>query len=375
MGDGQGNDRFSCKGDGAMTTLPKIDTDFVDGDWPAIRDIFSRIVSGLTPQSLYDDGNERGTTDFINFVYQRAATIPATPTTNGIPTGWSDAPPAGSDPLWMTKSYQRSDGTLIGTWSTPVQQGSTGLITEFSINGSTSWHSDYATGDLYMRQKVEGGSFSDAIQVVGEGTSGIVDTTHIIANAVTATKINVTDLAAINVDAGTLTAGDITALTISADKMTVGTLLAARIVTATISGLTTNIPGSMTEEFDAISTLTGAGSGSVFEHVWDTLTLENAIQEVQFTGTVTDNTSGGGQLYFFINTTGDSTLWNSPIFTAAAFPNGAVISAKINPIAVGVSISGSFKIGLGIFKPNANTYGLNPGTAYYTDMLDKQLEK
>lgn len=157
-------------------SLP-IDTNFVNGDFNAIRDILRRLAA--PPESAYNDGNARETSDFINFVYQRAATIPATPTENGIPTGWSDAPPADDgNPLWMTKSYQRSDGALIGTWSTPVQQDGESLVVQFSTN-AIDWHDTYATGDIWARQKVKGGSFGSEIRVVGEGTAGVIATDHI----------------------------------------------------------------------------------------------------------------------------------------------------------------------------------------------------
>lgn len=59
----------------------------------------------------------------VEFVWKRAATIPATPTGNGIPSGWSDDPPSGSDPLWMSKAKQELDGTLVSgeSWSTPIR--------------------------------------------------------------------------------------------------------------------------------------------------------------------------------------------------------------------------------------------------------------
>ncbi|MDZ7894168.1 MAG: hypothetical protein U5M50_03920 [Sphingobium sp.] len=57
----------------------------------------------------------------VEFVWKRAAMLPATPTGNGIPAGWSDDPPAGTDPLWMSKSKQELDGTLVTPWSTPIR--------------------------------------------------------------------------------------------------------------------------------------------------------------------------------------------------------------------------------------------------------------
>src|SRR3546814_3890339 len=49
----------------------------------------------------------------VEFVWKRAATVPAAPAGNGIPAGWSDDPPVGSDPLWMSKAKQELDGTLV----------------------------------------------------------------------------------------------------------------------------------------------------------------------------------------------------------------------------------------------------------------------
>lgn len=59
----------------------------------------------------------------VEFVWRRAATQPDTPTGNGIPAGWFDDPPAGSDPLWLSKAKQELDGSLVAgeAWSTPIR--------------------------------------------------------------------------------------------------------------------------------------------------------------------------------------------------------------------------------------------------------------
>jgi len=70
-----------------------------------------------------NDGIDGADGKLIEFVWKRNATQPATPTGNGIPSGWTDDPPAGSDPLWMSKAKQELDGTLVigETWSAPVR--------------------------------------------------------------------------------------------------------------------------------------------------------------------------------------------------------------------------------------------------------------
>src|SRR5690606_41553985 len=65
------------------------------------------------------------------YVFRRSTTQPETPTGNGIPSGWSDTPPADNgQPLWTSVALQELDGTTIGSWSTPIrldgQDGATG---------------------------------------------------------------------------------------------------------------------------------------------------------------------------------------------------------------------------------------------------------
>lgn len=69
------------------------------------------------------DGIDGADGKLVEFVWRRAPSIPATPTGNGIPAGWSDDPPTGTDPLWMSKAKQELDGTLVAgeSWSTPVR--------------------------------------------------------------------------------------------------------------------------------------------------------------------------------------------------------------------------------------------------------------
>jgi hypothetical protein len=51
-------------------------------------------------------------------IFMRSTSAPAPPTGGGVPTGWYDGIPAGSDPVWQSTSTQRN-GVLIGSWSSP----------------------------------------------------------------------------------------------------------------------------------------------------------------------------------------------------------------------------------------------------------------
>jgi hypothetical protein len=57
-----------------------------------------------------------------NFVFKRAATKPNVPTANGlaIPSGWSDAPPTGTDLLWSSKGTVAAGGTAYA-WGAVFQ--------------------------------------------------------------------------------------------------------------------------------------------------------------------------------------------------------------------------------------------------------------
>lgn len=48
------------------------------------------------------------------------------------------------------------------------------IYVEYSVNGSTKWHTTFASGDIYMRQKKGNGAWSAAIRIVGEkGADGV----------------------------------------------------------------------------------------------------------------------------------------------------------------------------------------------------------
>lgn len=73
---------------------------------------------------------------WIEYIWMRSPTEPSTPTGNGIPSGWGDEPPLGTDPLWMSRGKQELDGTLIGTWSDPVRMdGPPGPAGDNGLNG------------------------------------------------------------------------------------------------------------------------------------------------------------------------------------------------------------------------------------------------
>ena len=47
-------------------------------------------------------------------------------------------------------------------------QSGASLSVQYSTNGTSNWHDTFATGDIYMRQKLGNGSWSSAMKIVGE---------------------------------------------------------------------------------------------------------------------------------------------------------------------------------------------------------------
>lgn len=67
------------------------------------------------------------------------------------------------------------DATAIVAPTGPTGASGDSVFIEYSVDGATSWHSTYTSGDLYMRQKIgTGGTWSAAIPIVGtNGAAGV----------------------------------------------------------------------------------------------------------------------------------------------------------------------------------------------------------
>ncbi len=123
---------------------------------------------------------------FREFVWKRAASIPSTPTGNGIPSGWSDDPPAGSDPLWMSVAKQELDGTLVSgeSWATPIRHdgpaGADGADGTDGTDGADG--ADGARGSITLYASGSSWSDSTANSAISAATGSA---TKIIGDTVT----------------------------------------------------------------------------------------------------------------------------------------------------------------------------------------------
>lgn len=148
-------------------------------------------------------------TDGLNsasvFIYQRSAsgapTLPSATTTytfatgalTGLNNGWQQGVPSGTNPLYVSQATAVSTGSTdtitSGEWSSALvlaQNGADGdsVEVEYSINGSTSWHSTFTTGDFYMRVRVGGGSWNGPIKISGEIEDGEITTAKLAYGSV-----------------------------------------------------------------------------------------------------------------------------------------------------------------------------------------------
>lgn len=174
---------------------------------------------------------------FREFVWQRAAVVPDTPTGNGIPTGWFDDPPLGVDPLWMSVAKQELDGTLIDEWSTPIrhdgpqgEQGPAGVQGTPGERGSkqfyastegTAWSDSEANAVIAAEGLVN--VLLDAVTLYNSAEgfaqtkfwdgstwvaiTQVIDGNLLVNGTVLANKLAVTELSAIAANVGTVTAG------------------------------------------------------------------------------------------------------------------------------------------------------------------------
>lgn len=165
---------------------------------------FANVPFGVDASGVYINGavriNAGGTAiedisagaqgQFTSIVFIRSASAPTLPTggtyLSPLPTSsptWSDAIPAGTDPVYMATRIFTSDGAAPQQleWSTPRLATSIGQGTkvQFSIDGLTGWHDTPSAGDEYMRTgtSTDGGatwSYAGSVKIKGEqGPQGI----------------------------------------------------------------------------------------------------------------------------------------------------------------------------------------------------------
>lgn len=142
-----------------------------------------------------EQGTPGGAGNFIDSIFRRASSQPATPTGDNPVDGvnWFDAPPAANgNPLWFSQGEKTAGGSLVGVWSTPVQiEGAAGYGGALS-NDSTVLPADsagtvldYSTAGGMFRVYLGGlevtasATFAVTVQQGCQGTINTADNTPI----------------------------------------------------------------------------------------------------------------------------------------------------------------------------------------------------
>lgn len=106
---------------------------------------FSATIGGQTLNKVFTLTRQKqgATGNYTDYIFKRSASEPV----SAPPVGWSDMPPAGTDPLYMSQAVKKPDGTLIGSWSTPVRlDGKPGTDGKYTIYQYTTGTEIAATG-------------------------------------------------------------------------------------------------------------------------------------------------------------------------------------------------------------------------------------
>lgn len=169
---------------------------------------------------------------YVDYIFIRWATDPDTPTGNN-PAGWSDAPPAGTDPLYMSSAKKNAEGTLIGSWSAPVKLtgdpglvGRRGTVHLYITVGSAAWSDSAADSALTalphsgkivadrVTQSYPAGKWSETKTWSGSAwtvVAQVIDGNLLVTGSITADKINMNSLFASEATiTGSLTVGNAT---------------------------------------------------------------------------------------------------------------------------------------------------------------------
>lgn len=119
-------------------------------------------------------GENGAETDFtFNISKDKTSTNASTAPANCYYGAWQDAPIAVTTTypyLWAKVVQKDGDGTIQSTsYIRLTGEDGKSVLAQYSVDGSSNWHSTFATGDEWMRTSENGGtSWSTAMKIVGE---------------------------------------------------------------------------------------------------------------------------------------------------------------------------------------------------------------
>lgn len=169
----KGNSGTSVEAQYAPNSSPtssQIHTTFQNGDK------YMRTRSGSGSWSGWQKivGENGAETDFtFNISKNKTSTSASTAPANCYYSEWQDAPIAVTTTypyLWAKVVQKDGDGTIQSTsYIRLTGEDGKSVLAQYSVDGSSNWHTTFATGDEWMRTSDNGGtSWSAAMKIVGE---------------------------------------------------------------------------------------------------------------------------------------------------------------------------------------------------------------
>ncbi|HQT19574.1 MAG TPA: DUF1983 domain-containing protein [Thiobacillus sp.] len=189
-------------------------------------------VFTVTKQKKGASGAEGGYTDYI---FKRSVVaLTAAPTQpvvggvavlTGFPDTWSDTPPDGTEPLYMSKGERNSYGELVGPWSVPTRlDGSTGLTGPSGSRGATGLTGPSGSRGAAFATSTDA-SPSDSAFFSASGVSAINGDQLLLSNASGSTIYTRQNGSWVNT----------TALSINGDAVITGTLSLGKLTSGSAS--------------------------------------------------------------------------------------------------------------------------------------------
>jgi len=149
------------------------------------------VTGEILDRPTYEEAAQQG----FETRYTRANSAPSTPTGDN-PAGWTLTVPTGSDAIWMSGAVRNFDGTISGTWYTPVRfTGAATVVGVLSNDRQTIPCDADGNNGNYTGAFTDMSVFEGAVDMTGLCTFGATPSTGItgtlVSNRYTVTLLTV----------------------------------------------------------------------------------------------------------------------------------------------------------------------------------------
>lgn len=299
------------------------------------------------------------------FIRSASASFATAPSTSSEPTtqGWSNAPPAGSNPLYMSAADRKVTGNaVVGNWSVPVRldgsQGNPGSPGGAGSPGIRGTRQLYRTGGNYYNGY--GGYPYEATAAIAEATAGSTPTTPLVGDTVIFSNgYNYTTTYTCTV-AGSSPTWSLPGVVIDGSLLVTGTITTSKIQAGLLDGFSLRVGNGNTG-------VTIAGASTVTDSFGNGISNGAYIYQNSSSlyGLYVRNFGYGGSAYFESNAGTTIDCFHNSYYGGAA---GNFRSNSYSPAAVGLNAIGYH--GARISNPDSSQVGLvgtSVGKCFYAE--------